>query len=52
MVGSLNGEIAYRMNIKGDKSEPEILGKALANNLLKAGASEILNDILKDARFK
>lgn len=50
MVGTLNGKTAYRMDIKGDKNQPERLGKTLAKNLMAAGASEILNDILKDVR--
>lgn len=50
MVGSLNGKTAYRMDISGDKNQPERLGKTLAEHLMAAGASEILDEILKDVR--
>lgn len=50
MVGSIEGDIAYRLNVKGDKSKPAELGIALANNLLAAGARDVLQVILDGLR--
>lgn len=44
-VGSIDGTITFRKKIKGSKSSPEDLGKRLAEDLLKAGAKEILKEI-------
>lgn len=44
-VGSLSGDITFRKKVRGKKSEPEKLGKQLAKDLLKAGASKILKEI-------
>ena len=52
LVGSLDGSITYRKKIRGSKSNPEKLGKQLANDLLKAGAKIILNEVYKSARAK
>ena len=52
LVGSLDGSITYRKKIRGSKSNPEKLGKLLANDLLKAGAKIILNEVYKSARAK
>lgn len=52
LVGSLDGSITYRKKIRGSKNNPEKLGKNLANELLKAGAKTILEEIYKSARAK
>jgi hydroxymethylbilane synthase len=45
LVGSLDGSITIRKKMKGSRKDPERLGKALAKDLLKAGAKEILDEI-------
>jgi hydroxymethylbilane synthase len=50
MVGSLDGTITFRKRIRGSKNKPEILGKSLAKDLLKAGAKSILNEIYNNPR--
>lgn len=52
IVGSLDGNITYRKKIRGSKTNPEKLGKKLADDLLRAGAKTILNEIYKTARAK
>jgi hydroxymethylbilane synthase len=52
MVGSLDGSITYRKKIRGSKRSPETLGKKLANDLLKAGAKIILDEIYRTTRLK
>ena len=52
MVGSLDGTITFRKKIRGSKSYPEKLGIKLANDLIKAGAKTILNEIYKSTRAK
>jgi len=52
LVGSLDGSITYRKKIRGSKSNPEKLGKKLADDLLKAGAKIILDEIYKTTRAK
>jgi hydroxymethylbilane synthase len=52
VVGSLDGSITYCKKIRGSKNEPEVLGKTLAKDLLKAGAKEILKEVYKTARTK
>ena len=52
LVGSLDGSITYRKKIRGSKNNPEKLGKKLANDLMKAGAKIILEEIYKTARSK
>lgn len=52
IVGSIDGTVTYRKKIKGTKSDPDKLGKALAKDLLKAGAAEILREIYKNSRAK
>lgn len=52
MVGSLDGTITFRKKIRGSKSHPEKLGIKLANDLIKAGAKTILNEIYKSTRAK
>lgn len=52
MVGSIDGSLSFRKKVRGSKSNPEKLGKSLANDLLKAGAREILNEIYGTTRKK
>ncbi len=52
MVGSLDGTITYRKKLRGSKNDPEKLGTQLANDLLKAGAKEILKEVYETARVK
>jgi len=50
MVGSLDGTLTFRKKIRGSKSHPEKLGINLANDLNKAGAKNILEEIYKSTR--
>jgi len=50
-VGSIDGAIQYRKKIRGSKKEPEKVGQKLANDLLKAGAKEILDEIYRTIRM-
>jgi hydroxymethylbilane synthase len=50
LVGSVDGAITFRKQIRGKKSEPEKLGKKLAKDFIKAGAKEVLDEIYKSAR--
>jgi hydroxymethylbilane synthase len=50
LVGSLDGSLTFRKKIRGSKSNPEKLGKDLANDLIKAGAGTILNEIFRTTR--
>jgi hydroxymethylbilane synthase len=52
LVGSLDGSLTFRKKIRGSKSDPEKLGRNLANNLLKAGAKKILAEIYRTMRVK
>lgn len=52
LVGSLDGSITYRKKISGSKNNPEKTGRKLANDLIKAGAKKILEEIYKTARSK
>jgi hydroxymethylbilane synthase len=52
LVGSLDGSITYRKKIRGSKNNPEKLGKKLADDLLKAGAKTILDEIYRTTRAK
>jgi len=45
MVGSLDGSVTFRKRTRGSKFKPETLGKQLANDLKKAGAKKVLQDI-------
>jgi len=45
LVGSLDGKLTFRKKVRGSKKYPEKLGIQLAKSLLKAGASEILDEI-------
>lgn len=46
-VGSIDGSLTFRKKLRAIKSAPEKLGKKLANDLLRAGANKILNEIYK-----
>jgi hydroxymethylbilane synthase len=50
LVGSLDGGLTFRKKIRGSKNNPEKLGKKLANDLLKAGAKTMLDEIYKTSR--
>jgi hydroxymethylbilane synthase len=52
IVGSVDGLVTYRGKLKGSKKNPEKLGNKMAAHLLKAGASEILNDIYSKERSR
>ncbi len=52
MVASLDGKKLIRDSKKGDKNNPEAIGKELANELKSQGAMEILEVIFKEARSK
>lgn len=52
IVGSVDGSITLRKSITGSIKNPEKLGEKLAKQLLKAGASEILDEIYKKSRNK
>jgi len=52
LVGSLDGSLTFRKKIRGSKSNPEMLGRELARDLLKAGAKIILDEIYKTTRAK
>jgi hydroxymethylbilane synthase len=52
LVGSLDGSVTFRKKIRGSKNNPEVLGRKLANDLLKAGAKIILDEIYRTARAK
>ena len=50
MVGSLDGTLTFRKRLRGSKNKPEILGKSLAKDLLKAGAKSVLKEIYNSSR--
>ena len=50
MVGSLDGTLTFRKRLRGSKNKPEILGKSLAKDLLKAGAKPVLKEIYNNSR--
>jgi len=52
LVGSLDGSLTFRKKVRGSKSDPQKLGKKLADDLLKAGAKIILDEIYKTTRAK
>ncbi len=49
-VGSLDGALTFRKRIRGKKSEAEKTGNALAADMIKAGAKEILDEIYRTER--
>ncbi len=50
MVGSLDGTLIFRKRMRGSKNKPELLGKSLAKDLLKAGAKSVLKEIYNSSR--
>ncbi|MEW6508634.1 MAG: hydroxymethylbilane synthase [Bacteroidota bacterium] len=52
LVGSIDGTVTFRKKIIGNVKSPEKLGQKLASQLLKAGASEILDYIYRKDRSK
>jgi len=52
IVGSLDGSITFRKKMRGSKNNPGAVGIKLANDLLKAGAKIILDEIYRTARAK
>jgi len=52
MVGSLDGSLSFRKKVRGPKQGAEKIGKALAKDLLKAGADKILKEIYQTVRLK
>ncbi len=52
LVGSLDGGLTFRKKNRGSKKNPEEVGRKLANDLLKAGAKIILDEIYRTARAK
>ncbi|MGQ9800034.1 MAG: hypothetical protein ACUVRG_12260 [Ignavibacterium sp.] len=52
MVGSLDGSITFRKKVRGSKDKPDLLGKSLAKDLLKAGANEILKEVYQKGKTK
>ncbi|MCL6099156.1 MAG: hydroxymethylbilane synthase [Bacteroidetes bacterium] len=50
VVGSIDGSVTFRKKIRGSKNKPEKIGQKLAKDLLKAGASDVLNEIYKSTR--
>lgn len=51
LVASVDGAVTYRKKIRGKKDDPEGLGRALAKDLIEAGAGETLNEIFKQVRI-
>jgi hydroxymethylbilane synthase len=52
IVGSLDGSLTFRKKIRGSKNNPEKVGRKLANDLLKAGAKIILDEIYRTTRAR
>ena len=52
IVGSIDGTLTFRKKVRGSSKEPEKAGRKLANDLLKAGAREILDEIYINVRVK
>ncbi|MBA4407436.1 hydroxymethylbilane synthase [bacterium] len=50
VVGAVDGSVTFRKKMRGAKSSPEKLGIKLAKDLLKAGASAILQDVYNNSR--
>jgi hydroxymethylbilane synthase len=51
LVGSIDGSLTFRKKSRGSKNDPEGLGKQLAEDLLNAGAREILDEIYRNVRI-
>lgn len=52
LVGSVDGTVTFRKKSRGSKANPEKLGIDLANDLLEAGAREVLQEIYINERGK
>jgi hydroxymethylbilane synthase len=52
MAGSLDGSVTFRKKVRGSKNNPDLLGKSLAKDLLKAGANEILKEVYQKGKTK
>jgi hydroxymethylbilane synthase len=50
IVGSVDGTLTYRKKIRGSRKHAEKLGVTLAEDLVKAGAGEILKEIYNSVR--
>jgi hydroxymethylbilane synthase len=50
IVGSVDGTLTYRKKIRGSRKDAEKLGVTLAEDLVKAGAGEILKEIYNSVR--
>jgi hydroxymethylbilane synthase len=50
VVGSVDGSVTYRKKLRGSKREAVKLGVSLAEDLLKAGADEILTEVYNSVR--
>jgi hydroxymethylbilane synthase len=50
MVASLDGQRLIRDEARGDQSDPEAIGIALAHTLRAQGAGEILEEIFATVR--
>jgi hydroxymethylbilane synthase len=51
-VGAIDGSVTFRGKMRGSKLAPEKLGGKLAENLITAGAKNILDEIYKNQRQK
>ncbi|MBN1301515.1 MAG: hydroxymethylbilane synthase [Melioribacteraceae bacterium] len=49
IVGAVDGSVTFRKKMRGKKADAEKIGRALAKDLKKAGATKILNDIYTKA---
>ncbi len=52
LVGSVDGTLTFRKKVRGSSKDPEKTGVGLANDLIKAGAKEILDEIYNNVRMK
>ncbi len=50
LVGSVDGTISFRKRLRGKKSEAKELGIALAEDMIEAGADEVLREIYSTSR--
>ncbi len=48
LVATVEGDITLSKKMRGSKKKPELLGKRLASDLIKAGAKKILKDIYEN----
>ena len=45
LVSTIEGDLTLSKTLRGSKKNPQLLGKKLASDLIKAGAKKILNEI-------